>query len=295
MMIELRSTSPVETSVRWIGLALAACVLGALAGPAFAHGVPDAEAQRLIDGGPLDFLRSGAIHMITGYDHLLFLFGVMFFLTRFWEIVKFVTAFTLGHSITLLGATLLGFQVNYYLIDAVIAISVIYKGFDNVEGFPRALGVKAPNVLFMVLAFGLIHGLGLSARLQKIELPPMSQADLVQRILAFNVGVELGQIAALIVMVAILAIWRRFKSFEPFSKVANYGLIVAGSLLFLYQMHGYLHTLYPDDFGFSEDAHYHAHEAMGQDAATQQQEIERRREGRDTLMPAEDLLENEDN
>ncbi len=280
MMIELRSASPVQKSARLIGLALAACALAAIAGPAFAHGVPDSEAQRLINGGPLDFLRSGAIHMITGYDHLLFLFGVMFFLTRFWDIVKFVTAFTLGHSITLLGATLLGFQVNYYLIDAVIAISVIYKGFDNVEGFPRALGVRAPNVLFMVLAFGLIHGLGLSARLQKIELPPMSQADLVQRILAFNVGVELGQIAALIVMVAILAIWRLFKSFEPFSKVANYGLILAGSLLFLYQMHGYLHTRYPDDFGFSRDGHYHDHQTM-------QEELMRQREGRDTLMPVE--------
>jgi hypothetical protein len=250
------------------------------AAPAFAHGVPDAEAQRLINGGPMDFARSGAIHMITGYDHLLFLFGVMFFLTKFWEIVKFVTAFTLGHSITLLGGTLLGFQVNYYLIDAVIAISVIYKGFDNLEGFPRALGTKAPNVMFMVFAFGLIHGLGLSARLQKIQLPPMSQTDLIERIVAFNIGVEAGQIAALIVMVAILAIWRRLSSFGVFIRAANGALMIAGSLLFLFQMHGWLHTTYPDDFGFSRDGHYHDHQAM-------QEELARQRQGRDTLMPAD--------
>jgi hypothetical protein len=273
-----------------VGLALLGAF--ALAAPAFAHGVPTAEAERLANGTPLDFLISGAIHMVTGYDHLLFLFGVMFFLTRFWEIVKFVTAFTIGHSITLLGATLLHINANYYLIDAVIAISVIYKGFDNVDGFRKGLGIAPPNLLFMVFGFGLVHGFGLSARIQRVALP---EEGLVERIIAFNVGVELGQIAALIVMVAILAIWRRFKSFEAFSKIANYGLIAAGALLFLYQVHGYLHTRYPDAFGFSEDAHYHAHEAMDQESDAQQQDIERRREGRDTLMPAEDLFENEDN
>ncbi|MEQ1491243.1 MAG: HupE/UreJ family protein [Terricaulis sp.] len=253
-----------------------------LSAPAFAHGVPDAEVQRLISGGPLDFVRSGAIHMITGYDHLLFLFGVMFFLARFWSIVKFVTAFTVGHSITLLGATLLGVEVNYYLIDAVIAISVIYKGFDNLEGFPKWIGVKAPNLILMVFAFGLIHGMGLSARLQNIQLPPMSQTDLIERIVAFNVGVEAGQLAALVVMVAVLAVWRRFRSFPVFAKVANGGLMIAGSLLFLFQMHGWLHTQYPDSYGFSRDGHYHDHQAM-------QDELNRQREGRDTLMPAESL------
>jgi hydrogenase/urease accessory protein HupE len=253
-------------------LALAASVLigvALLAGPAFAHGVPDAEAQRLANGTPLDFMISGAIHMVTGYDHLLFLFGVMFFLTKFWDIVKFITAFTIGHSITLLGATLLGIQANYYLIDAVIAISVIYKGFD----------IEPPHLLFMVFAFGLIHGFGLSTRLQRVDLP---ETGLVERIIAFNVGVELGQIAALVVMVALLAIWRRFKSFTAFAKIANYGLIAAGSLLFLYQMHGWLHTRYPDDFGFSRDGHYHDHQTMDE-------ELARQRENRDTLIAPEDL------
>jgi hydrogenase/urease accessory protein HupE len=138
---------------------------------ASAHGVPDEEVQRLINGGPLDYLRSGAVHMVTGYDHLLFLFGVMFFLTRFGQIAKFVTAFTIGHCITLLGATLLGIKANYFLVDAVIAISVIYKGFDNLDGFRKTLGVNPPNLLLMVLGFGLIHGFGLATRLQGLPLP----------------------------------------------------------------------------------------------------------------------------
>ncbi len=111
---------------------------------------------------------------------------------------------------------------------------------------------------------------------------PLPEEGLVERIIAFNVGVELGQIAALIVMVAVLAILRRTKAFDAFTKIANYGLIAAGALLFLFQTHGYLHTRYPDEFGFSEDAHYHAHQEMDE-------ELARQREGRDTLMPAEDL------
>lgn len=184
----------------WRIAALAALSAGvAVAAPsvAFAHGVPDAEVQRLANGGVFDYMISGAVHMITGYDHLLFLFGVMFFLTRFMDIAKFVTAFTIGHSITLLGATLLGVSANYYLIDAVIAISVIYKGFDNLDGFRKIFGMPAPNLLLMVLGFGLIHGFGLSARLQRLPLP---EEGLVERIIAFNVGVELGQIAALVVL-----------------------------------------------------------------------------------------------
>jgi hydrogenase/urease accessory protein HupE len=260
-------------------LLLTAAAIASIATQAFAHGVPDSEAQRLADGSLLDYLISGAMHMVTGYDHLLFLFGVMFFLTRFWDIVKFITAFTIGHSITLLGATLAGVSANYYLIDAMIAISVIYKGFDNVDGFRKGLGIEPPNLLFMVFGFGLVHGFGLSARVQRLPLP---EEGLIERILAFNVGVELGQIAALIVMVAVLALLRRPPSFAAWAKAANWALMAAGALLFLYQMHGWLHTTRPDDFGFSHDEHYHAHEAMDEDLA-------RQREGRDTLLPADEL------
>jgi hypothetical protein len=170
---------------------------------------------------------------------------------------------TSGHSITLLLATLVGIKANYFLIDAVIAISVIYKGFDNTDGFRKTLGIAPPNLLAMVFLFGLVHGFGLSMRLQQLPLP---QDGLILRILSFNVGVELGQIAALLVMVALLAGWRRRPSFATFTIVANYGLIVAGALLFLMQIHGYQHDAYPDAFGFSHDAHQHAHEELAHPA-----------------------------
>ena len=278
MMNKGRGPQMKTSSDRIVLAALGVAALLAMVGPAAAHGVPDGEAQQLANGSVLDYMVSGAMHMVTGYDHLLFLFGVMFFLTRFWDIVKFITAFTIGHSITLLAATLFGVSANYYLIDAVIAISVIYKGFDNLDGFQKVFGMQPPNLLAMVFGFGLIHGFGLSARLQLLPLP---DEGLIERIIAFNVGVELGQIAALVVMVALLAILRRLPIFEPFSRIANYGLVAAGALLFLFQMHGWLHTRYPDAFGFPADAHYHAHEYLDS--------VEREREGRGTLMPAEEL------
>jgi hydrogenase/urease accessory protein HupE len=262
----------------WVGMGLMA-ISTLWSTTASAHGVPTEEVQRLINGGPLDYMRSGAVHMVTGYDHLLFLFGVMFFLTRFVDIAKFVTAFTIGHCITLLGATLLGIKANYFLVDAVIAISVIYKGFDNLDGFRKTLGVNPPNLLLMVLGFGLIHGFGLATRLQGLPLP---KDGLIISILAFNVGVELGQIAALVVMVGVLTLMRRTPWFDLFAKLANVGLVAAGILLFLFQMHGFLHTRYPDEFGFSEDAHYHSHEAERQKATKAAQ-------SRDTLMPADGL------
>jgi hypothetical protein len=224
-------------------------------GVAMAHGVPQGQVDALLHGGNLAYMWSGALHMLTGYDHLLFLFGVVFFLTRAADVVKFVTAFTIGHSATLLFATLAGIRANYYLIDAVIALSVIYKGFDNTDGFRRKLSVAPPNLLLMVFLFGLIHGFGLSTRLQQLPLP---EEGLVLRILSFNLGVELGQLAALLAMVALLAGWRRRASFGTFSIAANNGLMIAGALLFLMQMHGYLHVAFPDEFG--HEAH-HAHES----------------------------------
>ncbi|MBT3980525.1 MAG: HupE/UreJ family protein [Bacteriovoracaceae bacterium] len=216
----------------------------------------------MIEGGHLQYLVLGAEHMITGYDHLLFLLGVIFFLTTFKEIVKFISIFTLGHSITLIFATFLGITANYWLVDAVIALSVCYKGFDNNNGFENYFGMKkAPNLLLMVLIFGLIHGFGLSTRLQQLPLGEKGW-DMLMRIISFNVGVELGQVAALGVMLLVLSGVRNTNGFKKFSKVANDGIIVAGFMLLLMQLHGYLHTSSPDEFGFSKDGHSHAHEDM---------------------------------
>lgn len=237
-------------------------------GVALGHGISEDARQRMLEGGYLQYVVLGAEHMLTGYDHLLFLFGVIFFLTNLRDIVRLVTAFTLGHSITLTAATFMGITANYFLIDAVIALSVIYKGFDNIDGFRRYLEVEAPRLTTAVFAFGLIHGFGLSTRLQQLPLGDPGLA-MFGRILAFNVGVELGQVAALLGMMLVLNVWRRRPSFAKFSMTANHALMAAGLLLFIMQMHGYVHTSGPGEFGFNVDGHSHAHEQMQEPERTE--------------------------
>ena len=236
----------------WLfSFALVAC-----AGEALAHGMSEADKLAIVEGGNLRYLWLGATHMLTGYDHLLFVFGIIFLLTSFRDIVKYITAFTLGHSVTLILATFNQIQMNYFLIDAVIGLSVAYIAFANMDGFRKYLHIQPPNLLAMIVLFGLIHGFGLSTRLQEL---PLSGDGLLLNIVSFNVGIELGQIAALSVMLALLAGWRKARSFEAFSVGSNAGLIFAGVLLFLFQMHGYSHLSGPDEFGFSADNHLHEH------------------------------------
>ena len=177
--------------------------------------------------------------MVTGYDHLLFLAGVIFYLSGFRDIVRFITAFTIGHSITLISATYLGIRADEHLIDAVIALSVLYKGFENLGGFEKLLKRSSPNLLMMVFIFGLIHGFGLSTRLQSFDL---GTEQFLLKIISFNVGVELGQILALIPIVFIITRWQSRKTYKAFYKAANYYLVIAGVLLFIYQMYGYLYA-----------------------------------------------------
>ncbi|MEW5757662.1 MAG: HupE/UreJ family protein [Pseudomonadota bacterium] len=206
---------------------------------AYAHGMSEAEKQSIIEGGNLRYLWIGATHMLSGYDHLAFVFGIIFFLTSFRDIAKYVTAFTLGHSVTLIYATFNAIQLNYYAIDAVIALSVCYIAFANLDGFRKYLNINPPNMMLMIIGLGLIHGFGLSTRLQEL---PLSEDHLLLNIISFNIGIELGQIAALTLMLLFIAAWRKSHFFQTFSAIANYGLIVAGILLFLMQMHGYEHT-----------------------------------------------------
>ena len=234
---------------------------------AVAHGISEEDRQRMLDGGYLQYIGLGASHMLTGYDHLLFLFGVVFFLSSFKDVAKFVTVFTIGHCITLIFATYFKITWNYYLIDAIIALSVMYKAFDNNGGFQKYLDMKSPNLLVAVFGFGLLHGFGLSTRLQQLPLGDDPLA-MLWRILSFNVGVELGQIAALVVMVSLLAVWRRRASFKRFSYVANLGLFYAGVYLLFMQLHGYQHDTAPDSFSFPAAEHRHAHEDMDSENAT---------------------------
>jgi HupE / UreJ protein len=228
---------------------------------AWGHGISDADKQRMLSGGYMQYVGLGASHMLTGYDHLLFLFGVVFFLSTFKDVAKFVTVFTIGHCITLIFATFFKITWNYFLIDAIIAISVIYKAYDNLGGFQKQLGMKSPNLLGAVFFFGLLHGFGLSTRLQQLPLGEDAWAMLA-RILSFNVGVEIGQILALAVMVALLSVWRKRPSFAAFSTWANLALIAAGVYLLFMQLHGYQHDRHPNDFRFPSQEHIHEHEDM---------------------------------
>lgn len=209
---------------------------------AYAHGMSEADKLAIIEGGNLRYMWLGATHMLSGYDHLAFVFGIIFFLSTFRDIAKYVTAFTLGHSVTLIYATFNAIQLNYFLIDAVIALSVCYIAFSNIDGFRKYLNIKPPNMLLMIIGLGLIHGFGLSTRLQEL---PLSADSLLLNIISFNVGIELGQISALALMLLLIAAWRKSHAFQTFSLVANYGLILMGGLLFLMQMHGYTHTRHP--------------------------------------------------
>lgn len=232
----------------------------------FSHGMSEAEKQAIIDGGNLSYLWLGATHMLSGYDHLAFVFGIVFFLSTFRSIAKYVTAFTLGHSVSLIYATFKGIQVNYYLIDAVIALSVCYIAFANIDGFKKYLNIASPNLLAMIIGLGLIHGLGLSTRLQEL---PLSEDNLLLNIIYFNVGIEVGQIGALALMLLLIAHWRKRPSFKTFSLIANYGLILMGGLLFLMQMHGYTHTNNPDEFANSARARQLSNSDQFSDAASE--------------------------
>ncbi|MBL7542594.1 MAG: HupE/UreJ family protein [Bdellovibrionaceae bacterium] len=230
----------------------------------WAHGISAADKQAMLDGGYLRYVWLGATHMLSGYDHLLFIFGVIFFLSTFKDIVKFISVFTFGHCITLIFATFFKITANYYLIDAVIAISVMYKGFENIDGFKKYFDWKAPSLLTMVFVFGLIHGFGLSTRLQQLPLGD-DKLQMLFRILSFNVGVEVGQIVALTAMLIVLSGWRKAKAFAKFAYAANVGLIAGGIFLFFMQFHGYWHGSDPDAFPLNKDDHSHIHEDMAQE------------------------------
>src|SRR2546426_7702335 len=181
------------------------------------------------------FLYLGAKHMVTGYDHLLFLVGVIFFLYRLRDVVQYVSLFTVGHSLTLLGGVLGGIHANSYIIDAVIGFSVVYKAFDNMDGFKRFFNVQ-PNTRLAVLLFGLFHGFGLATKLQEFTL---AQSGLVTNIVSFNVGVEIGQVLALTGVLIGLSYWRTRPGFLQHAFLTNTVLMVGGFILVGFQLTGY--------------------------------------------------------
>ena len=208
------------------------------AGAAAAHGVADDDKQ-FIEGSAgtqlLPFLYLGAKHMVTGYDHLLFLFGVIFFLFRLRDVGLYVTLFAVGHSSTLLYGVLSGAHIDSYLVDAIIGLSVVYKALDNLGAFKTVLGVQ-PDTRAAVLIFGFFHGFGLATKLQDFSL---SQDGLIPNMLAFNIGVEIGQLLALAGILIVMGFWRRSSVFARQAFAANVLLMTAGFVLTGYQLAGY--------------------------------------------------------
>ena len=206
---------------------------------ASAHDISGSNAQFVaaLDGpaiGP--FMYLGAKHMVTGYDHLLYLVGVIFFLTRPRDIFVYVTLFAVGHSLTLLLGVLAGLSVDAHFIDAIIGLSIVYKAFENLDGFERTFGLT-PDTRAAVFVFGLFHGLGLASKLQEIAL---TGDGLVVNLVSFNVGVELGQMLALAVCMLVLLPWRRSPGFERQGFRANTILMALGFTLAGYQFAGLL-------------------------------------------------------
>ena len=213
-------------------------LLGALLpGIAWAHGVAEGDASFIQSQEGFHFwpyFYLGAKHMVTGYDHLLFLAGVIFFLYRLRDIGIYVTLFALGHSVTLIAGVWFDIPANAYLIDAIIGLSVVYKAFENIGGFAH-FGIRI-NTKAAVCVFGLFHGFGLATKLQELTL---SEEGLLGNLIAFNVGVEVGQLLALTGIIAVMNLWRYTARFQTQAVLANAFLMTCGFMLMGYQLTGY--------------------------------------------------------
>jgi hypothetical protein len=222
-----------------ISIMIALVVVGVFfPGVASAHNVSKRDAsfvQSNKGAAIIPFMYLGAKHMVTGYDHLAFLVGVIFFLYKLKDIVQYVSLFTLGHSITLLAGVLGGIHANPYVIDAIIGLSVVYKAFDNMDGFKRLFGFQ-PNTKIAVLIFGLFHGFGLATKLQELDL---AKNGLITNIVSFNVGVEIGQVLALTAVLIALTVWRTRSGFFRYAFATNTALMTVGLVLVGYQLTGY--------------------------------------------------------
>ena len=219
-------------------LLLLALGLACLGSALWAHGVNEND-KAFIEGASginiIPYMYLGAKHMVTGYDHLLFLAGVIFFLYRMKDIGAYVTLFAIGHSTTLLLGVLLDIRANPFIIDAIIGLSVVYKAIDNLDGFKTWFGIS-PNPKAAVLIFGFFHGFGLATKIQELTL---SRDGLIPNLISFNVGVELGQLMALTVILLLMNLWRMTPSFNRSAIAANAALMTAGFVLIGFQLAGY--------------------------------------------------------
>lgn len=238
MTLNLKPTSYAGFPAVLAGVSVFLAVLALLGADALAHGVTEGDKGYILENSGtmiVPFIYLGAKHMMTGYDHLLFLCGVIFFLYHLRDVTLYVTLFAIGHVITLLSGVLFEISVNAYLIDAIIGFSVVYKALDNMGAYQRWFGFQ-PDTRKATLIFGLFHGFGLATKVLEYNISP---DGLVPNLIAFNVGVEIGQILALAVILIAMGFWRRTESFTRHAYSANTVLMCLGFLLMGYQMTGY--------------------------------------------------------
>ncbi|MGB0866146.1 MAG: HupE/UreJ family protein [Granulosicoccaceae bacterium] len=222
-------------------LALATILL-ALPFQAFAHGVAEGDQSFISTGSGrmvFAYLYLGAKHMVTGYDHLLFLLGVIFFLYKMRDVGLYVTLFAVGHSVTMLLGVLADIQVNAYFIDAIIGFSVIYKAADNLGLWNNWFG-WSPDTRAATLVFGLLHGFGLATKIQEFGIP---ENGLIANLISFNIGVEIGQLLALGAILILMGFWRRSESFWQQARMANIALMACGFALMAYQINGLMQSV----------------------------------------------------
>ena len=227
-----------DNLVAWLGLAAVLVVVLGVAPDALAHGVTEGDKgyiQESTGALPISFIYLGAKHMMTGYDHLLCLFGVIFFLYRLRDVSIYVTLFAVGHVVTLLSGVLMEISISAYIIDAIIGFSVAYKALDNMGAFKRWFGYQ-PNTKAATFIFGLFHGFGLATKILDYEL---SVDGLLPNLISFNVGVEIGQILALVGILIAITYWRKSGNFMRHAYTANAFLMMLGFLLVGYQITGY--------------------------------------------------------
>lgn len=225
-------------AVLFMGLIAALSAFFGIIPEAIAHGVTEGDKGYIQESSGvliLPFIYLGAKHMMTGYDHLLFLFGVIFFLYRLKDVGLYVTLFAVGHVITLLSGVLLEISISPYIIDAIIGFSVVYKALDNMGAFQRWFGFQ-PNTKAATFIFGLFHGFGLATKILDYEISP---DGLLANLIAFNVGVEIGQLLALAAILIAITYWRKSGSFMRHAYTANAVMMMLGFLLMGYQITGY--------------------------------------------------------
>ena len=237
-MISMTQSRSKTAFVRILALIAVLLIFLASGAEAWAHNVAEGDKGYIQESSGmliLPFIYLGAKHMVTGYDHLLFLFGVIFFLYRLKDVGIYVTLFAIGHSTTLLFGVLTGITANAYLIDAIIGLSVVYKALDNLGAFQRWFGFQ-PSTKAATLIFGFFHGFGLATKIIEFEI---AEDGLIPNLLAFNVGVEIGQLLALGAILIVMGFWRRTESFMRHAFAANTLLMTAGFMLVGYQLVGF--------------------------------------------------------